>query len=125
MFVVTKATEAQQVFEIPTPLDAGTIALAVPSSLVRHLPSAPITGGTFQPCGDRVLLRTYGALFEYSRPMTGALEPTFDDEPISVPVALELQGESVTYLADGLGYLTGSESIAAAPRSFLTSVRCQ
>jgi hypothetical protein len=55
-----------------------------------------------------VLLRTYTALWEHrlvSAPFASALEST----ALSVPVAIETQGEAVTYSADGRGYVTASE----------------
>jgi hypothetical protein len=68
-----------------------------------------VTGGDVSPCGDRVLLRTYGALFEYTIPAGKGVADALAVAPRNVPVAMEGQGESVAYRADGRGYFTASE----------------
>ena len=83
-------------------------------ALVLPAPGGLVTGGAAHPCGDRLLLRTYDALLEYVAPPNQPFEAAFAATPRPVPVALELQGEAVTYLADGPGYVTASEGTAPA-----------
>jgi hypothetical protein len=82
-----------------------------------------ITGGSFHPCSNRLLLRTYSALYELSDLLDTRPEALFAAQPAQVPVATEVQGEAVTYAADGHGYFTASETGGTGP-SQLSFVSC-
>jgi hypothetical protein len=69
-----------------------------------------ITGGSFHPCSNRLLLRTYAALYELSDLLDSRPEALFAAPPVQVPVAMEVQGEAVTYAEDGHGYYSASEA---------------
>jgi hypothetical protein len=67
-----------------------------------------VTGGDIHPCGDRLLLRTYAAVFELRA--QGAFEGAFVATPVKLPTpAGEPQGEAIAYLPGG-GFVTGSEA---------------
>jgi len=112
LFIVTKGS-TPGVYRFPTPLTPGVAATLVRVGAPAGLDGV-VTGGDVSPCGDRVLLRTYSGLFEYSisagKPAAGALLAL----PKKVPVAMETQGEAVAYRADGRGYLTASEGRGVA-----------
>jgi hypothetical protein len=111
IYVVTKAAEAWDVFVFPVP-HAPDVEVELEHVGVVSLPFAPgpvATGGSVHPCGDRILLRTYGELLEYRLEAGQAFEEIFGNAGALVPVGAEGQGEAVTYEADGLGYLTASE----------------
>jgi hypothetical protein len=126
IFVVTKvAGAAGTVYELPLPLTPDVTATLVLVTAVSLPPSAGlITGGSFHPCDDRLLLRTYGSLYEFSRPANAAFEAVFTADPAAVPAALETQGEAVTYSFDGNSYFTSSETVAGTPPTVLSVVSC-
>jgi hypothetical protein len=112
LYIVTKSTTGTSlVFRIDAPTSPGA------SQTLQTLVDLPlptpggrlVTGGAIHPCGERLLLRTYDALLEYAAAPGGAFETAFSATPRSVPVASEVQGEAVTYQADGRGYVTASE----------------
>jgi hypothetical protein len=113
IYVVTKAAETWDVFVFPVP-HAPDVEVELKHVGVVSLPFAPgpvATGGSVHPCGDRILLRTYGELLEYRLEPGQAFEEIFGNTGVEVPVGAEGQGEAVTYEADGLGYLTASEGV--------------
>lgn len=126
-WVLTKAPGAGQpsyAFRFPLPLTPGVQATLEP---VAQLPvptstDAQLTGGDVSPCGDAVLLRTYNRLV-LLRTDGGALETAFGAEPVSVPVAQEVQGEAVAFSADGRSYFTASETILDAPQLYQSTCR--
>jgi hypothetical protein len=125
VFVVTKvAGTASTVYELPQPLQAGVVATLVPVGPVSVPASAGlVTSGDFHPCVPRLLLRTYGALFEMTS-ADGSPESLFAAPPMQVPAAVEAQGEGVTYSADGRSYFTAGETVASGPRAALSVVGC-
>jgi len=83
-------------------VNVGTLRLPQADSIV--------TGADFHPCGDRMLVRTTGSLYELSAPGEG-VDALFAATPVEVPVAAqEPQGEAVTYSPDGRRYFTSSET---------------
>jgi hypothetical protein len=73
-----------------------------------------VTAGSVHPSGTRILLRTYRGLWELRRPDARSLEDVLRAEPVPVPTARHLQGEAVTYVADGGGYVLGGEGVGSA-----------
>ena len=71
-----------------------------------------VTAGTVHPSGTRVLLRTYRGVWEYSAPVAHDLVDVLRATPRDVPAARQLQGEAITYTADGLHYLLAAEGNA-------------
>ncbi|MBM4362412.1 MAG: hypothetical protein FJ104_07005, partial [Deltaproteobacteria bacterium] len=112
LYVVTKQSGTSQVFRMPSPGAPGASQVLTAVGTLPLGGTTLATGGSIHPCGDRFLLRTYGTLLEYVA--TGPFETAFTVAPRSVPVAGEPQGEAVTYLADGRGYLTVSEGASPA-----------
>ncbi len=124
LYIVTKNPSGTSlVFRIDLPQSPGPVqTLSTLRELVLPAPSGPlVTGGAAHPCGDRLLLRTYTALLEYVAPPNQPFEAAFAATARPVPVAVEAQGEAVSYLADGAGYVTASEGTAPA----LNVARCQ
>jgi hypothetical protein len=124
LYIVTKSsTGTSLVFRIDAPASPGA------SQTLQTLVDLPlptpggrlVTGGAIHPCGERLLLRTYDALLEYSATSAAAFETAFTATPRSVPVATEAQGEAVTYQADGRGYVTSTEGRSPP----LSVARCQ
>jgi hypothetical protein len=111
IFVVTKVPGLPgAVYELPLPLkpdEKVTMVKVMDVSLPAQ--AGVITAGSFHPCSNRLLLRTYLGLYELSDLLDSRPEALFAAPPVQVPVAMEVQGEAVTYAEDGRGYFTGSE----------------
>jgi hypothetical protein len=116
VYVITKEKSGKSVvFRLPAP----SAGVAVVAEKVVDLTVPPggnleITGGDIHPCASppRVLLRTYDRAFELDAPVDGPFEAVFSATPRLVPAPSrkqETQGESITYLPDGRGYLTSTE----------------
>ena len=69
-----------------------------------------ITAGDIHPCGNAVLLRTYGGVYRLTLP-SGASFDTLFSQPLEAltPSPPDIFGESITWSADGQGYFTTSE----------------
>lgn len=67
------------------------------------------TGADAHPLGDRLLLRTYGRVWELRSEGARAFEDVLDAQPVEIPGATQPQSEAIAYEADGRGYLLGSE----------------
>jgi len=111
LYVVTKSVEGLgQVFRLDDMAD-GRVGRAVP---VTTLPAPATlarltTAGSAHPSGERVLLRTYASVWELRRPGARSLEEVFAAQPVEVTSATQIQGEGVTYTADGRGYMLAAE----------------
>lgn len=109
LYVVTKVTTRAKVYRFPTPFTPGQQAtLVLVGDLALDASAGVITGGDLSPCENRLLIRTYGSLYEFVGP-TSPFEAVFSATPKQVPVASEPQGEAVAYRFDGAGYFTASE----------------
>jgi hypothetical protein len=126
IFLVTKVGGfPATVYEAPLPLNPDqTATLVRVTALSLPALAGVVTGGSFHPCANRLLVRTYGALYELSGTASGALDALFVADPVQVPAAIEPQGEAVTYAIDGRSYFTASETVAGAPPAELSVVSC-
>ena len=112
--IVTKVGSGPApIYELPMPLTPGTVVQALPAGFVA-VPegSEPITGGDVHPAGHGVLVRTYDRLLHYAKAPDQSVAAALAARPCEVPVADEMQGEAVAWLADGSGYVTMSEGEA-------------
>jgi hypothetical protein len=129
IFIVIKETGIDAtVYEMPLPLQAGQqVTLSLYSALTLSPIEGVVTDGSFHPCGDRLLIRTTGTtgLFELTRTPGASMASLFMATPVRVPVAVEPQGEAVTYTIDGRSYFTGSETVSGQPVPSISMVTCQ
>jgi len=87
-------------------------AHAIPLGALASPPSfdALTTAANVHPSGTRILLRTYRAVWEFRRPGATRMIDVLRTAPIEVPDGnTHLQGEAVTYTADGRSYLLAGE----------------
>lgn len=70
------------------------------------------TGGDVSPDGTEVVVRGYVGAALFRRPAGAPLHQAFASSPCKVPLALEPQGETLAFAADGKGYYTLSEGKA-------------
>ncbi|MDC0708051.1 hypothetical protein POL68_06175 [Stigmatella sp. ncwal1] len=67
------------------------------------------TAASLHPSGERLLLRTYTRVWEVRSPQAADFEALIGGQVVEVPGASQAQAEALTFLADGNGYLLGSE----------------
>ena len=112
LFIVTKveAGRASAVYHLPTlATDRIDMAVKVADLPVPLAGDQPATAASAHPCGGGFLLRTGNALYEFRIPPGAPFSDAFRVTPVPVPVGEEIQGEAVSYRADGRGYYTTSE----------------
>lgn len=90
------------VYAAPQPMTAGTLRR------VGEVRVGAVTGGAVSPHGDRVVLRTYTAAFEWA--VTGDdLVAALAGTPERVALPASEQGEGIAYDTDGRSWLLSSE----------------
>ena len=68
-----------------------------------------VTGASVAPDGTAVALRTYGSVLLFPRSDGTQLEDAFGSSPCTGASASERQGEAITVMPDGRGYVTIGE----------------
>lgn len=123
IYIITKrtddASQPSQVYRFPMPtvsLVGGTMyTLVHVTSDLSRFAGELITSADIQSCGTRMLIRTYGHVYELTQ--SGAsFESIFSATSGStrtLPVASDSGGEAVGYAADGASYYTITEHLAA------------
>lgn len=113
-YVITKeGTKPAQVFRMPR-LD-GQVATAVAvTTFLAPEDERRVTGADLRvdECGVRLLIRTYNSLWELRAPVGTSIPALLAVTPVSVPVAVEPQGEAVAYLPSGHEYVTVTDGDA-------------
>jgi hypothetical protein len=127
VYIIDKRAAGQPsaVYKLPA-LDASgtTVAVKVADLPVPMPADQPATSAAAQPCGAGFLLRTINSLYEFRIPPGAPFEEAFRVTPTRVPVAMEAQGEAVTYAPDGRTYYTTSER-PSGPMAPINAVRCR
>ena len=127
LIVVTKDAGGSQVFRAPGRLAANasvTLELAgrIDFSQLKRRTEFPAdapplarvggalaTGGDISPVGDVIAIRTYSAVWLWSRAAGQSVGDALAAAPCEAASAAEPQGEAIAFDADGLGYVTSSE----------------
>jgi hypothetical protein len=101
------------VFELRPPLADGMSAVRIGEvTLPSAVPLA--TGADVDPSAARLAIRTYSDVLLFPIPATGtAADALVLGAACSAPIAAELQGEAVAFLADGSGLVTIPEGAGA------------
>ncbi len=130
MYTVTKVAAGNPSSVYKFPNNPWSLLQPVTLSFVTQL-SIPgpmddrLTAGAIDPCGSRVLLRTYDKLYLGTVPAGAAsFDALFSAPFVTVPVANEPKGEAVAWLPSGMGYVTISENGGQA-QTYLNQVSCQ
>lgn len=71
-----------------------------------------MTAADAHSSGESVLLRSYTRVWELRLPGALLLEEVFAQPPTLAVAAAQPQAEAIAFVADGLGYLLGSEQLA-------------
>jgi len=110
LFVVTKSLlSLGDAYRVPWTRKPGLRATHVAALRIPDGWDLLATAGSVHPSGTRVLLRTYRGVWEYRQPGARSLADVLRATPRAVPAGHQLQGEAITYTADGRGYLLGAE----------------
>lgn len=80
---------------------------------VAQLPVAEVTGADFSPDGDLLAVRDPTTAHLW-RVQDGDVAAAVAAEPVSVPLPLQRQGESIAFAADGRSLLVGTEGVRQA-----------
>jgi hypothetical protein len=96
---------AAGVYAAPQPMAPGALRR------VGELGVGAVTGGSVSPRGDRVVLRTYVAAYEWE--VTGDLASALAGTPTRTELPPSEQGEGIAYDADGRSWLLSSEGEGA------------
>ncbi|MBK8170261.1 MAG: hypothetical protein IPK60_07925 [Sandaracinaceae bacterium] len=123
IYIITKRTDdvsqPSRVYKFPMPSMAlapgSTYTLVEVSSDLSRFSGELVTSADVSPCGERLLIRTYGHLYELS-PSGASFESIFTATSAStrmLPVSSDSGGEACAYAADGASYYTITEHLAA------------
>ncbi len=107
--IVKNTGHAAAVFELPR--TSGTATAEQVGSLTIPASDPRVTAADFavDSCSTRILIRTYGKLYELRGTATASVPELLGAALATMPVADEPQGEAVAYSADGHAYYTTSE----------------
>ncbi len=115
LIVVTKARGGARVYRARAPLSTSGNLLELITVLGFGAPplgdDALVTAGDLSPSGE-VALRTETSAFLWRSGGVG-LARALEGEACPIPVAVEPQGETLAFVADGSGYFTVSEGESA------------
>lgn len=115
VFIVTKdrGSTVAQVFRAAFPLHSGTRSpLAEVGRIAWEGTTAAetlATGGDISPDGSEIVIRTYLRAWLWRRREGESVPQALARRPCEVPLAVDVQGEAIGFLADGSGYVTVSE----------------
>jgi len=85
--------------------------------LVRAVRLLP-TGGDISPDGSLIAVRTYGAVWIWSRAKNTQAWDAFNSAPCQATQTNEQQGEAIAFDRDGHGYVTTSEGVSPPLHQF-------
>jgi len=113
------ATQLELVIEIDFPSFVSSVEVPDDAPpIVRAVPNLP-TGGDVSPDGGLVIVRTYGSVWVWAHSDEATpLWTVFAAAPCEAPSAIEEQGETIAFDADGRGYTTVSEGERPAVHHF-------
>jgi hypothetical protein len=99
---------------------SGGEVIAEELASIEALGDELVTAASMHPCEPSIVVRTYGAAWEFRGRAGASLDAILRSSRISVSVAAEVQGEAIAYLHDGRGWVTSSEGATA----LMSVVRC-
>lgn len=122
LFVITKSLSGLGDVRRIDGLGPGRVGRAVSVGSLRLEGDfdALVTAADVHPDAGRLLVRTYGRVWEFRHPGARSVEALVGVAPVEVAGAVQPQGEAIAYRADGRGYLLGSEHAG----SILFAVDC-
>jgi hypothetical protein len=101
-----------RVYRVPYPQSTSEVIIA---ELVAILNLTQLVGGDISPSGFEILMKTYTTMYYWKRNPEENLWDAFSNEPVFLPYVEEMQGETVCWAADSMGYFTLSEENLGIP----------
>lgn len=111
--IVTKTDGPAKIFELAPPLTTDRTHMAVRAGEVEAPGGGKFTGGAIDPDGTAIVLRTTQGLVRYSMTPDQSAAEALAGTPCPLRSALETDGESVTWLPSGAGFMTIGEGAGA------------
>lgn len=129
LFLVTKELFGRgALYALPRPYVANA-AMTLRRLNTIQIPSVTttlITGGDVHPCAPRVVLRSYGRVFEFRGSKQGDVASWLSGPPtLVIDGAPEPQGEAIAYRADGFGLYSSTEIPAGSMPAPLSATSCR
>lgn len=112
IYVVTKREPKVIVYRAPYPQSTTNAITLEP---VATLNFSLAVGGDISPSGLEVLIKSYTHIYYWRRTESQELGQALAQPPVTVPYVSELQGESVCWQTDSMGYYTISEELGGIP----------
>ncbi|MFC2080574.1 hypothetical protein ACFLRQ_03770, partial [Bacteroidota bacterium] len=107
LYIVTKRETNVQIYTLPYP-QSETDTLSLVKSSVR-LPFRMTNGGDISNDGNEILIKNLTTVYYWKRIPGETIIETLAHKAMSLPYIEEPQGEAITWLRDGSGYITVSE----------------
>ena len=105
IYIITKRDKPSRIYRIAYPYSKG-LNNAVSLGQIGF---GGVVSASWSPDGKRLLVKTYFAVFSYTRKPGEPLAATLKKIPQSIPYYPEPQGEAISFTADGKGFVTLSE----------------
>lgn len=112
IYVVSKREARVRVYRLPYPQSTSSLNTA---QLVALLPFTMAVAGDISPDGREILIKTYDAIYYWTRRPGQSIADALVVEPVMLPYYLEPQGEAIAWHPDGAGYYTVSEEFKKIP----------
>ena len=104
VFMLTKRDNPARLYRIPS----GS-ANPVQAELVGTLPFTGITAATLSGDGSEILVRGYSQILYFTRNTGESIPQALSRSPRQLEFRADPQGESISFLGDGSGFVTGTE----------------
>jgi len=106
LYIVSKREDSVHVYKLPFPQSI-TETFMVKREM--KLPFPLITGGDISADGSEILIKNYLKVYYWHRDEHESIIDALSREPNELPYIIEPQGEAISWLKDGTGYVTSSE----------------
>lgn len=106
IYIITKRDAAAQVYKIKAPYSTTALNTA---EKIGQLEFTGVVSAALSPDGAKLLVKTYDALYQFSRQNGEPLGTSLQRTPVKAAYEGEPQGEAVCFKSDNAGYFTLSE----------------
>ncbi len=106
IYIITKRDKPSRLYKIAYPYSFTDVNTA---ELVASLPYSGVVGAAISADGKEIIIKTYPALFYYTRKPGESVEQSIQKEYTKLAYKMEPMGEAVTFAADNSGFFTLSE----------------
>lgn len=119
LYVISKREPQVRVYRAASPqLTTAPITLERVATLALNEHAAQdawLVGGDISPSGAEILLKSYRAVYYWTRAPGQTVHQALTARPVTLPYLPEPQGEALGWKADGTGYYTVSEERDSVP----------